>query len=192
MGLYNTYLRKQFMLIGIIAFMLGHVGFLTYMSRITDKTNPLVYILPVIPCLIFLYMKKSFHLHIGSLFVPCLIYCYFVSTMTLKSLECGLNGQPILGVAGLLFLLSDFTILFLYFYHFRSRNVKRIIHFVNLATYYVAILLFIYSLFYIWYKYVSEGFKVFGSFSHSHLWVFAQNHQADHHGQRQCLEATGG
>ena len=149
MGLYNTYLRKQFMLIGIIAFMLGHVGFLTYMSRITDKTNPLVYILPVIPCLIFLYMKKSFHLHIGSLFIPCLIYCYFVSTMTLKSLECGLNGQPILGVAGLLFLLSDFTILFLYFYHFRSRNVKRIIHFVNLATYYIAILLFIYSLFYI-------------------------------------------
>lgn len=146
MGLYNTYLRKQFILLGIIAFMLGHVGFLNYMTRITEKTNILVYILPVIPCLIFVAMKKGFHLHLGSLFVPCLIYSYFVSTMTLKAMECGLNGMPLLGIAGMLFLLSDYTILFLYFYHFRSQNTKRIIHFVNLATYYIAILLFIYSL----------------------------------------------
>lgn len=146
MGLYNTYLRKQFMAIGIIAFMLGHVGLLNYMCRITDKTNVLVYILPLIPCLLLVAMQKWCHLHMGSLFIPCIIYCYFVSTMTLKALECGLNGLPVLGVAGILFFLSDFTILFLYFYHFRNRSSKRIIHYINLATYYVAILLFIYSL----------------------------------------------
>lgn len=146
MGLYNTYLRKQFMAIGIIAFMLGHVGFLNYMCRITNKTSALVYILPVVACLILVGMKKRFHLHMGSLFVPCIIYSYFVSTMTLKAVECGMNGMNILAIAGILFLISDFTILFLYFYHFSHIKYKRQVHYVNLATYYIAILLFIYSL----------------------------------------------
>ncbi len=146
MGLYNTYSRKQFITIGIIAFMLGHVGLLNYMCRITIGTNVLVYIVPIIPCIVLVVMRKIFHLHMGNLFVPCLIYCYFVSTMTLKAIECGLNGLPILGIAGVLFLFSDFTILFLYFYHFRSLTAKRITHYVNLATYYAAILLFIYSI----------------------------------------------
>lgn len=149
MGLYNTYSRKQAMEIGIIAFMLGHVGLLNYMCRISVGTNVLVYIVPVIPCLILIGMQKWCHLHMGSLFVPCIIYCYFVSTMTLKALECGLNGTPILGIAGMLFLFSDFTILFLYFYHYKNRNNKRLVHYVNLGTYYAAVLLFIYSLLYV-------------------------------------------
>ncbi|WP_028242823.1 lysoplasmalogenase family protein [Pseudobutyrivibrio ruminis] len=146
MGMYNTYLKKQFMVIGIIAFMLGHVGFLNYMCRITEHTSVRVYIVPVFACLILIGMRKWCHLHIGSLFVPCIIYCYFVSTMTLKAIECGLNGLNILGVAGVLFLISDFTILFLYFYHFSHIKNKRAVHYVNLATYYAAIILFIYSL----------------------------------------------
>ncbi len=146
MGLYNTYSRKRFITLGIIAFMLGHVGLLNYMCRITDVTKVMVYIFPVVPCIVLIVMQKWFHLHMGNLYVPCLIYCYFVSTMTLKAIECGLNGMPIIGLAGTLFLFSDFTILFLYFYHFRSIRAKRIVHYVNLATYYIAILLFIYSL----------------------------------------------
>ncbi len=146
MGLYNTYLRKQFMVLGIIAFMLGHVGLLNYMCRITDRNSALVYILPIVPCLILLAVRKVCKLHMGSLLLPCLIYCYFVSTMALKALECGLNGMPWLGVAGILFLFSDFAILYLYFYHFRKREIKRIVHYFNLATYYSAILIFIFSL----------------------------------------------
>ena len=126
--------------------MLGHVGLLNYMCRITDVTKVMVYIFPVVPCIVLIVMQKWFHLHMGNLYVPCLIYCYFVSTMTLKAIECGLNGMPLIGLAGTLFLFSDFTILFLYFYHFRSIKAKRIVHYVNLATYYIAILLFIYSL----------------------------------------------
>lgn len=146
MGLYNTYMRKQFIALGIIAFMLGHVGFLNYMCRITNRTSVMVYIAPVVACLILLWMKKRYHLHMGSLLIPCVIYCYFVSTMTLKAVECALNGLTLLGVAGVLFLISDFTILFLYFYHFSHIKNKRAVHYVNLATYYLAILLFIYSI----------------------------------------------
>ncbi|MBQ7148865.1 MAG: hypothetical protein IJR96_08955 [Pseudobutyrivibrio sp.] len=146
MAFYNTYRNKRVIALGIIAFMLGHVGLLNYMCRITDFTSVLVYILPVVFCLLVVLLRKCFHLHMGSLFVPCLIYTYFVSTMTMKAIECGVNGNPLLGVAGTLFLLSDFTILFLYFYHFRTVKNKRIVHFVNLGTYYAAILLFIFSL----------------------------------------------
>ena len=145
MGLYNIYMRKRFMVLGIIAFMLGHLGLLNYMCRITDDTSSLVYILPVVVCAFMVLIKKMWHLHMGSLFVPCLIYCYFVTTMTLKAIECGLSNMPELAAAGILFWLSDFTILFLYFYHFTDKNTKRMVHYVNLATYYVAILLFIYS-----------------------------------------------
>jgi len=146
MGLYNIYSGKRFISLGIVAFMLGHLGFLNYMCQIKPHTNVLVYILPFVPCILFFGMKKLCHLHMGSLLVPCLIYCYFVSLMTLKAIECGLNGKPIISSAGLLFLFSDFTILFLYFYHFRDITKKRQVHYVNLAAYYAAILLFIYSM----------------------------------------------
>ena len=146
MGFFNTYMRKQFITLGIIAFMLGHVGLLNYMCRITDHTSVLVYVLPVVVCLLLVGMKKLWHLHMGRLFVPCIIYCYFVTTMTLKAIECGANGMGEIAAAGVMFLLSDFTILFLYFFHFSDKKNKRLVHFVNLGTYYMAILLFIFSL----------------------------------------------
>ena len=146
LGLFNTYKRKRFMIIGIIAFMLGHVAFLNYMCRIQPDTNPWVYIAPVATVGAVIVIHKTSHLHMGVLFVPSLIYSYFVTCMTLKAVECGLHGKPLLGIAGVLFLISDFTILFLYFYHYRNKTNKRIIHYVNLGTYYLAIYLFLVSL----------------------------------------------
>jgi uncharacterized membrane protein YhhN len=146
LGLFNTYKRKRFMIIGIIAFMLGHVAFLNYMCRLKPDTNPWVYIAPIAACVIVIVLIKAFHLHMGVLLIPCVIYSYFVTCMTLKAVECGLNGMAILGFAGILFLISDFTIIFLYFYHYRNKKNKRQVHYVNLATYYIAILLFIYSM----------------------------------------------
>ena len=146
MACYNIYVRKRFISLGIIAFMLGHLGLLNYMCKIMPRTSILVYLLPILACLLMLAIKKLCHLHMGVMIWPCVIYSYFVTTMTLKAIECGLNGWPIIGIAGSLFLLSDLTILFLYFYHFRNVNSKKIVHYVNLATYYVAIILFVFSL----------------------------------------------
>ena len=61
MGLFNTYMRKRFIAIGIIAFMLGHVALLNYMCRITDDTGIWVYILPVAVCGLMVAMKKYYH-----------------------------------------------------------------------------------------------------------------------------------
>ena len=146
MALYNVYLNKRGIALGIIAFMLGHVGLLNYMCRITDKTSNLVYILPILSCGLVIFLRKACHLHMGSLFVPTIIYTYFVTTMTLKSIECGFVGMPVLSVAGILFLISDFIIMYLYFYHFKHAKNKRLAHYIELAAYYVAIILFVYSL----------------------------------------------
>ena len=134
LGLFNTYKRKRFMIIGIIAFMLGHVAFLNYMCRLKPDTNPWVYMAPIATVVVVLLVHNLCHLHMGVLFVPCLIYSYFVTCMTLKAIECGLNSRPIIGMAGVLFLISDFTILFLYFYHYRNRTNKRIVHSYNRST----------------------------------------------------------
>ena len=146
MAFYNIYRNKRVIALGIIAFMLGHVGLLNYMCRITSKTSVLVYILPIIFCVLLLIVRKIFKLHFGSLLVPCIIHCYFISTMTIKAIECGFEGYPLYPLAGILFLLSDITIIFLYFYHYHSLRNKKIAHYINLGTYYIAILLFIYSL----------------------------------------------
>ncbi|SDB28156.1 Uncharacterized membrane protein YhhN [Pseudobutyrivibrio sp. YE44] len=146
MAIYNTSLNKQVIALGIIAFMIGHVGLLNYMCRVTDKTNVLVYIVPVCACLLVVGLRKWLHLHMGSLFVPCIIYSYFVSTMAIKAVECGLNGMPLCGIAGVLFLFSDITIMIRSFYHFKNKKNKRVAHYLELGTYYAAILLFIFSL----------------------------------------------
>ncbi|MCR4568583.1 MAG: lysoplasmalogenase [Pseudobutyrivibrio sp.] len=146
MALYNTYMRRPFFVLGIITFMIAHVALLNYMCRVKPNTSPWVFILAAAPCILLFGMVRWFRLHIGRLLWPCLIYCYFVSTMALKANQCALDGMPIIGIAGLLFLFSDVTILFLYFYHYRSKNKKRFVHYVNLGTYYLAILLFIFSL----------------------------------------------
>ncbi len=146
MAIYNTSLNKQVIALGIIAFMIGHVGLLNYMCRVTDQTNVLVYIVPWLACLLVVAIRKLLHLHMGRLFVPCLIYSYFVSAMAIKAVECGLNGMPLCGVAGVLFLLSDFTIMIRTFYHFTDKKNKRVAHYLELGTYYAAILLFIFSL----------------------------------------------
>ena len=46
-----------------------------------------------------------------------------------------------IGIAGILFWLSDFSLLFYYFYHFKSKNIEKLVQGFNLATYYVAMML---------------------------------------------------
>lgn len=53
-----------------------------------------------------------------------------------------------LGLGGMLFFTSDFTIIFLYFYKFRKAENRRKIHCINLATYYFGILAFDISILY--------------------------------------------
>lgn len=154
MAYYNVRKDKHYMTLGIFVFIVGHVFLLIYMCEGYVPTHVLVFVLPLLICGLMYVMYKRIHLHMGRLFYPSFVYCYFVSAMMLKALEVGAyafaqgNAHPapyMIMVAGILFFLSDFSILFLYFYHFHKRWEKRVVHYFNLITYYVAILLFVYS-----------------------------------------------
>ncbi|MCR5416125.1 MAG: lysoplasmalogenase [Pseudobutyrivibrio sp.] len=142
MALFNSYHQKHYMAWGILVFMVGHVFLLINMCTYHQPTNPWIFILPIPICGLMYLLYKKIHLHMGRLFYPAFVYCYFVSAMALKAISVG----GITMMAGALFFLSDFSILFLYFYHFHTKPLKKLCHYFNLATYYIAILLFIYSI----------------------------------------------
>lgn len=141
MGLYNTYAKKKYILIAIVTFLIGHVGFIYYMCENTAGTSAWVFLLPLAVCVVMAVIYKISHLHMGRVKYYAFVYCYFVSAMCIKAIEFG----GLVTIAGVLFFLSDFSIMFLYFYHFKDKKKKVYVHYFNLITYYIAILLFIFS-----------------------------------------------
>ena len=147
MALYNQKGRKRFLLTGIILFFGAHVGFLVDFYRIQPELDIVAIIAPVGLCALFAVLYKIAHFHMGKMKLPGLLYCFMVSSMCVKSLLIAW-GNPfvevqLLALGGVLFFLSDFSILFLYFYHFKKRRTKKLVHSFNLITYYVAIYLFL-------------------------------------------------
>ena len=145
MGEYNIKHRKRFLGLAMAAFILGHIGFLAYMVSLTEYTSLIVIIGPIIACLIFYFVYRLMHLHMGYMKIGAYIYTLFISAVFLKSIETSLVcGESIfIMLGGVLFFLSDFSILFLYFYHFKNKNSKKLVHYFNLVTYYLAIYCFI-------------------------------------------------
>lgn len=139
MGMYNTYKKKRFVLSGLVAFLIAHIFFLAYMINMAPNTSIVVALVPFAMLMVMAVVYKLCHFHMGKIKYPAFLYCYFVSAMCMKSFEIG----GIIAIAGLLFFLSDFSIMFLYFFHFKRKTHKKIVHYFNLVTYYFAILLFI-------------------------------------------------
>ena len=70
-------------------------------------------------CLLGLVLINSFHLHLGRLRYAVLVYSVFVSAFMVKAVSIMLtSGSLRIGYAGIFFWLSDFSLLFYYFYHF--------------------------------------------------------------------------
>ena len=154
MALYHLKAKKVYMFLGILAFMAGHVFLLIYMCSDFGPTAPIVFIIPIIVCLLMLAIYKGFHLHMGRLFYAAIIYCYFVSAMATKAIEIGVGAISqakelliplLIMIAGILFFLSDFSIMIMYFYHFHNKRTKRLVHYFDLITYYTAMILFVIS-----------------------------------------------
>ncbi len=82
-------------------------------------------------------------MHMGRMRIPAYFYAGLVSLLMARGihLRFAVEGAPAraFGSGTIYFFLSDFLILFLYFYPFRSRRVKKVIHLANLATYYFGI-----------------------------------------------------
>lgn len=152
MGFYQIASKKQHMLIGMILFLLAHMGFLISFFRIDATVTWWNIFLPIVAVIVFFTVKKLSHLHMGRLTIPASIYCVFLSLMLSKSTQYMVLYPGLasgwLGLGGMLFFTSDFTIIFLYFYKFHKPESRRRIHCINLATYYFGILAFDISILY--------------------------------------------
>lgn len=155
MGFYQVRRKKRHMLFGMVFFLLAHLGLLRMLFALDKRLGVWNLLVPAAALAVFFVLKKVFHLHPGRLLVPVCIYAVFLALMLSKSLEQMILHPGIasawIGVGGLLFFLSDLTIIFLYFYKFRQKSSRRVCHYVNLTTYYFAILAFDTSILYMIY-----------------------------------------
>lgn len=142
MGLYNRYRKKKYIGLGMLLFLLAHVVFLIYLFALYPDLSYMQAVLPLLLCLLGLVLINSFHLHLGRLRYAVLVYSVFVSAFMVKAVSIMLtSGSLRIGYAGIFFWLSDFSLLFYYFYHFRNKSMEKAVQGFNLGTYYVAMLL---------------------------------------------------
>ena len=140
LAFYNRYRKKRIFALGLFVFLAGHGFFIRWLSHI-QKLDIKDVIFPVIAVLITFVLTDGKKLHTGRLRPCMLIYAFFVAMLAGKSLRIAVElpepGHILSGLGGLLFMVSDISILFLYFW--KKRNKK--IHLFNLLTYYVGIFL---------------------------------------------------
>lgn len=143
---YQTESKKKHMLMGIVSFLLAHIGLLIFMYSIHAESGWYVIAAPAVTLCILFFLVQKFHLKLGSLRLPVIIYSVFVSSMMAKAaaMASAVKGMPFLciGIGGILFFLSDVSIIFLYFYHYKKKGHRRYVQIFNLVTYYYAILFF--------------------------------------------------
>lgn len=152
MGFYQVGRRRRNMLAGMLLFLTAHVGFLVCFFHIDMVFNWWNVFLPVVMLAVFAFMKRIVHLHMGRFAGLAAVYCVFLSLMLSKCTQYMVHYPSLasvwLAVGGSAFFISDFTIIFLYFYKFRKAENRLKIHYLNLATYYFGIFAFDVSILY--------------------------------------------
>lgn len=148
MGLYNKRRVKRDLILGIVAFAGAHVAFLINMYYFALSFSWWIIIFPIATIIsLALLLNFSHSFHVGKLLVPVLIYALFIGTLLGKGIEIWiLQNCPspyLFGIGSLLFFISDFSLVYLYFYHFKKREHEKYVHFINLLTYYGAIIVLI-------------------------------------------------
>ena len=138
LAIYNRY-NKCFKL-GLISFLIAHCYFVYNMCQILPFK--LINIIFPIIMVIFVYIlnnKQIINLKEKSTY--CLIYAFFVSLLLSKAFDIYLNHFNIqaylLLIGSILFFISEFILLFMYF-----KKRTKILHLLNLLTYYLAIYIF--------------------------------------------------
>ena len=152
MGLYQVARKKRNMVLGLVLFLTAHIGLLVALFRIDASLTWWNLLVPVVALVTFLTVKFKMHLHMGKLTPACVVYSIFLALMLSKSTQYMFLYPGIascwIGLAGILFFASDFTIIFVYFYKFKSKKAQKAIHYVNLITCFLAIFAFDVSILY--------------------------------------------
>lgn len=140
LAFYNKYNNKINFCLGLLFFLSAHILFVINYHLILDLSYYDL-IFPIVCIMIVLVLEYSNLINLNKLKLLVIIYTFFVSLLVAKAFNMSLILNTKLSYyllsASLLFFISDFFILLLYFGY---RN--KYIHFFNLITYYLAMLLF--------------------------------------------------
>ena len=140
LAFYNKIRKKRLFLFGLVAFLLGHLFFIRWLNRMQPPTITDV-VFPAIAVIGVFVVTGTGSFHTGRLRPCILIYSFFIAYLFAKSMHIAVSipsvHHMVCAVGSLLFMVSDISILFLYFY----KNKDRKVHLFNLTTYYVGIFL---------------------------------------------------
>ena len=140
LGLANAHAGffSRFFLAGAACFTLAHAGLCALFSRFGGGFRPGELILPLLLVLCAALAARAKHkFRLRRMAVPALVYSFFVGLMCAKSVTLALClGVPLVAAGGVLFLLSDCVLLFLYFYYKKRKAFRA----ANLLTYYLGML----------------------------------------------------
>jgi uncharacterized membrane protein YhhN len=144
LGIYNRRRKHWLFAVGLLLFLLAHLGFLYAFGNNTWYWQfgifPIVSIVGVMVLSLWPRMKM------GWMTFPIILYVAVITLMVQKATQLFINTQQLAGlllmVGSWLFLLSDVLLLFLYFMHRPSKWL----HSSNLILYYLAMLLIVMSI----------------------------------------------
>lgn len=147
MAFYNRYRKKIHFIMGLSIFLVGHLCFARWLCW-RGKITVIDIVLSLIAVLLCYGLTGLEKIHTGRLRPFILIYAFFIGFVCVKGVHLWINNQTAAGAmiaaGGFLFLLSDISILFLYFYKSRGNRIQVF----NLLTYYYGMLLLAFSLFF--------------------------------------------
>ncbi len=140
MAAYNRYRKRIQFLMGLGIFLAGHLCFVRWLAAM-QAISVIDLLIPVLAVLLTWYLVSRKDVHTGKLKPFILIYAFFVAMFFVKGQHLAIISPSLsnimIAVGSMLFLISDISILFLYF---RKRKGP-FIHLFNLATYYYAMFL---------------------------------------------------
>ena len=140
LAFYNKIKKKRLFLLGLVTFLMGHLFFIRWLDRMQPPAVADM-VFPVIAVIGIFAVTGMGSFHTGRLRPCILVYTFFIAYLFAKSMHIAVSipsvHHMVCAVGSLLFMVSDISILFLYFY----KNKDRKVHLFNLTTYYVGIFL---------------------------------------------------
>lgn len=142
LGLYHKKKRKRYMLIGIGFFILAQILLTLFVYEKNPEMAAVDIIVPILIIPMLFILIRGFNLHTGRAKVPVVVYAFLLTLFVTKAIHVMFDMTTgyafAVGIGAQLWWFSDYVLLFLYFYHTRTRGAKYVLHAANLLLYYTA------------------------------------------------------
>lgn len=130
---------------GLLAFLFGHIFFILRMKQVHPFIG-IELLFSLLAILLAHYLMKLEHMDVKQMHLPIYVYAFIVSLLFVKAIFIMIyvHQYQFTGIilATFMFLLSDFILLFIYFY---QKKWKPLI-FINLLFYYLAVMVLVFTL----------------------------------------------